>query len=85
MGHPPLREKEDKFIGTQPVIFDIAYTPYRLKSNATAEDITKHAKQRAFYDMSGEDNIYKYMTTEGKMYGEEKKKFTMLEYLQKST
>ena len=35
--------------------------------------------------MSGEDNIYKYMTTEGKMYGEEKKKFTMLEYLQKST
>ena len=35
--------------------------------------------------MSGEENIYKYMTTEGKMYGEEKKKFTMLEYLQKST
>ena len=35
--------------------------------------------------MSGENNIYKYMTTEGKMYGEEATKFTMLEYLQKST
>ena len=35
--------------------------------------------------MSGEDNIYKYITTEGKIYGEEAKKFTMLEYMQKST
>jgi hypothetical protein len=35
--------------------------------------------------MSGEDNIYKYITTEGKIFGEEAKKFTMLEYLQKST
>ena len=35
--------------------------------------------------MSGADNIYKYITTEGKIYGEEAKKFTMLEYLQKNT
>ena len=35
--------------------------------------------------MSGADNIYKYITTEGKIYGEEAKKFTMLEYPQKST
>ena len=35
--------------------------------------------------MSGDDNIYKYITTEGKIFGEEAKKFTMLEYLQKST
>ena len=35
--------------------------------------------------MSGAHNIYKYITTEGKIYGEEAKKFTMLEYLQKST
>lgn len=35
--------------------------------------------------MSGEDNIYKYITTEGKVFGEQAKKFTMLEYLQKST
>lgn len=72
-------------IGTQPVIFDIAYTPYKLKKNATDREIAKHQKKRAFYDMSGADNIYKYITTEGKMYGEEAKKFTMLEYLQKST
>ena len=35
--------------------------------------------------MSGEDNIYKYITTEGKIIGRASKKFTMLEYLQKST
>lgn len=69
----------------QPVIFDIAYTPYKLKRNASSEDIAKHAKERAFFDMSGEDNIYKYITTEGKIFGEEARKFTMLEYLQKST
>ncbi len=67
------------------MIFDIAYTPYHLKKNATEKEITKHKKERAFYDMSGADNIYKYITTDGKMYGEEAKKFTMLEYLQKST
>ena len=35
--------------------------------------------------MSGENNIYKYMTTEGQVYGEEATKYTMLQYLQKST
>ena len=80
-----LRPQEEQNIGTQPVIFDIAYTPYKLPKNATAEERAKHEKQRAFYDMSGADNIYKYITTEGKIYGEEAKKFTMLEYLQKST
>ena len=35
--------------------------------------------------MSGDNNIYKYMTTEGKVYGEEATKYTMLQYLQKST
>ena len=80
-----LRPQEEQNIGTQPVIFDIAYTPYKLPKDATAEERAKHEKQRAFYDMSGADNIYKYITTEGKIYGEEAKKFTMLEYLQKST
>ena len=56
-----------------------------MKKNATQEEIDKHAKERAFYDMSGETNIYKYMTTEGKVYGEEATKYTMLQYLQKST
>ena len=56
-----------------------------MPKNATEKEIADHKKQRAFYDMSGADNIYKYITTEGKIYGEEAKKFTMLEYLQKST
>ena len=93
MGYPPslscyaknLKIGGIKKIGTQPVIFDIAYTPYRLRKNATEKEIAEHRKQRAFYNMSAEDNIYKYITTEGKIYGEEAKKFTMLEYLQKST
>ena len=54
-----------------------------MKKNATDREIAKHQKKRVFYDMSGADNIYKCITTEGKMYGEEAKKFTMLEYLQK--
>lgn len=49
------------------------------------DKIEKHAKERAFYDMSGADNIFKYITTGRKILGEESKKFTMLEYLQKST
>lgn len=72
-------------MGTRAVIFDIAYTPYRLKNNATAAEREAHAKERVFYDMSGADNIYKYMTTESKQTGAESKRFTMLEYLQKST
>lgn len=34
---------------------------------------------------SGGNNFYKYITTEGKLIGEEARKFTMLEYLQKNT
>jgi len=56
-----------------------------LKRNATADEIAKHKKERAFFDMASDDNIYKYITTEGKLFGEEAKRFTMLEYLQKST
>lgn len=71
---------------SQPVIFDIAYTPYRLKKGSSPAEINKHEKDRAFFDMSGQDNnIYKYMTAEGKIMSEETQKFTMLEYLQKST
>lgn len=68
-----------------PVIFDIAYTPYRLKKGSSKKDIAKHAAERAFFDMSGVENIYNYMTREGKIYGEESKRLTILEYLQKST
>ena len=57
------------------------YTPYELPKGASADEIAKHAGERAFYDMTGADNIFKYITTEGKRTG----KFTALEYLQKNT
>ncbi len=68
-----------------PVIFDIAYTPYKLKKGSSEKDIAKHADERAFFDMSGTENIYNYMTREGKIYDEQSKRLTILEYLQKST
>ncbi len=57
------------------------YTPYILPKGATKEDKEEHAKKRSFYDMTGDDNIFKYMTTEGKRTG----KFTAFEYLRKNT
>lgn len=66
----------------QPIIFDLKYTPYTLSKKASDYDRKKNATERAFYDMSGEKNVYDYITTEGKRVGN---KFTALEYLQKST
>lgn len=66
----------------QPIIFDLKYTPYLLSKKASDYDKNKNATERAFYDMSGEKNVYDYITTEGKRVGN---KFTALEYLQKST
>lgn len=66
----------------QPIIFDLKYTPYTLSKKASDYDRNKNATERAFYDMSGEKNVYDYITTEGKRVGN---KFTALEYLQKST
>ncbi len=63
------------------IIFDLKYTPYRLKRNASDIEREVHKEQRGFYDLTGESNILKYITTEGKRYG----KCTALEYLQKST
>lgn len=57
------------------------YTPYKLPKGASADEIAKHTGERAFYDMTGADNIFKYITTEGKRTG----KRTALEYLQKNT
>lgn len=57
------------------------YTPYKLLKGASADEIAEHAGKRAFYDMTGADNIFKYITTEGKRTG----KRTALEYLQKNT
>lgn len=52
-----------------------------MPKGASADEIAKHAGERAFYDMTGADNIFKYITTEGKRTG----KRTALEYLQKNT
>ena len=68
-------------MSNQPVIFNIQYTPYKPPRGASAEDIEKHADERAFFDMTGEKNVFDYITTEGKRTG----KRTALEYLQKNT
>ena len=73
-------------MSTAPVIFDITYTPHHLKRGSSEKDIAKHAKERAFFTMTGDgDTIYRYMTREGKICGEHLKQLTVLEYLQKST
>ena len=63
----------------------MAYTPYKLKKGSTEEEVKAHAEKRAYYDFTGDTNYLRYMTTEGKLTGNESKKFTMLDYLQKST
>ena len=68
-------------MSNQPIVFNIQYTPYRLPKNATGAERERHADERAFFDMSGEKNLFDYMTTEGKRTG----KRTALEYLQKNT
>lgn len=68
-----------------PVIFNVAYTPYKLKKGSTEAEVKAHAEKRAYYDFTGDTNYLRYMTTEGKLTGNESKKFTMLDYLQKST
>lgn len=65
-GNPPRfdngeKEKEEIIISNQPVIFNIRYTPYALKKGATGKEIEKHQQERAFFDMSGEKNVYEYM------------------------
>lgn len=49
-------------MSNQPIIFNIEYTPYSLPKNATAKEIAKHKEARAFFDMSGTKNIYRYIT-----------------------
>lgn len=74
-------------MNNQPIIFDLKYTPYSLSKKATDYARNKNATERAFFDMSGEKNVYDYITTEGKLEGKDRtnEKFTTLEYLQKST
>ena len=57
-------------MSNQPIIFNIEYTPYSLPKNATAEEIAEHKEARAFFDMSGTKNIYRYITQKKKCLGE---------------
>ena len=66
-------------------MLNIKYTPYRLGKKASGLEREAHKAERAFYDMTGGENVYKYITTEGKVTGKKAGKITALEYLQKST
>jgi hypothetical protein len=68
-------------MNNQPIIFDLKYTPYSPQRDATPEQIEEYKRQRAFYNMAGNGDYYDYMTRDGKC----ATKFTMFEYLQKST
>ncbi len=72
-------------IGKCPVLFNIHYTPYKPKKGLPQWSVEKHAKERAFYDLTGEYNIYKYMTTEQKITGAGSTGYSMLGYFQKCT
>lgn len=59
-----------------------------MKSNATAEERKKFERERPYYEMSdGGNNIYKYMTADRKLNGENSKSQTrdMISYFQKNT
>lgn len=75
-------------ISNQPIIFNITYTPWKIKSNATAEERAKYERERPYYEMSdGGNNIYKYMTSDRKLNGENSKSDmkSLIRYFEKST
>lgn len=53
-----------------------------MPKNATAEELAKHEEERAFFDMSGTKNIYRYITQKKKCLGEGK---NVLDYFRKNT
>ncbi|MCD7728393.1 MAG: hypothetical protein LUI60_00580 [Clostridia bacterium] len=74
-------------MSNQPIVMNIMYTPYSLPKNATKQQRMDNARERAFFDMTGDTNIYKYMTTEEKQEGERKEKkdpFTVYEYFKRT-
>lgn len=80
--------KEENNISNQPIVFNITYTPPRVKSNATPEEWAKFSRERPYYEMSDDgNNIYKYMTSDRKLNGENSKSQTrsLITYFQKST
>ena len=75
----------NKQTDNQPIILNIKYTPYELGRKASGFEREAHRAERSFFDMTGGENVYKYITTEGKVAGKKTGKITALEYLQKST
>ena len=89
-GHSSTRERtkqEELNISNQPIIFNITYTPWKIKSNATEEERAKFERERPYYEMSSGNNIYKYMTSDRKLNGENSKTETtsLINYFEKST
>ena len=83
-----MKMKGGKNISNQPIIFNITYTPWKLKSNATVQERKKFERERPYYEMrDGGNNIYKYMTTDRKLNGENSKSDMrdMIVYFEKST
>lgn len=86
--HKKEQNRRGKHISNQPFIFNITYTPPRIKSNATAEERAKFERERPYYEMSdGGNNIYKYITSDRKLNGENSKTETrsLINYFEKST
>lgn len=83
-----VHTKGGNHISNQPIIFNITYTPWKIKSNATAEEKAKFESERPYYEMSDSgNNIYKYMTSDRKLNGENSKTETtsLINYFEKST
>ena len=69
-------------ISVPKILFNIRYTPYKLKSNASETDKERHRKDRGFYDLTGgKNNILDYITRKDKV----DDSFTSLDYFEKST
>lgn len=65
-----------------PVVFNIQYTSYEPSRSMSETERENHAKERAFYNLTGNENYLKYMTTENKCAN---KGYSVLDYFQKST
>lgn len=69
-------------ISAPKILFNIRYTPHKLKSNASESDKEAHQRDRGFYDLTGGgNNILKYITRRDKV----DESFTSLDYFEKST
>ena len=56
-----------------------------MPKNASGLETEAHRAERSFFNMTGNTNVYDYITTEGKITGKKSGRITALEYLQKST